>query len=414
MIKHFLITSWRNLLKNRSNSAINIFGLSVGIAVFLVIVMFVSYELSYDKFYSNAERIYRLEYVDNNPWMNSADGPVLFEELPEVAQCVRFKPWTDVLVKNENTGGDIIKTQVSSFALADSSLFDVFDFKFIQGSAKGALNNEFEIVLTKSVNQRLFGNEPSLGKLVNAGGRNYTVTGVIEDLRPNTHLNYDVFASFVSLAKIRSQKNVLKNYTTQQYSTYLLLPEIHDAKKIADKATAYVKKTYPEVFNAEGADVSDEVYYVRPLCKVYLTGEPIASDKSNEAKFVYTLLFIAILIITIACINYVNLTTALFSTKYIELGIKKVIGARAFTIFQQMLTESVLVTIISGAIAIILSLILLPYFNSIVGASLTLSYYLTVKNIVIFVAGNRAYCPRLCRKPIRPTRRRQGSTRVRR
>jgi putative ABC transport system permease protein len=370
MFKHYLLIGVRAIFKNKYTTFINIFGLSLGIAVSLVILIYVNHEFSFDKFYEHSKRIYRLERWHGGNYMNSADGKVLAENLPEIQKYVRFKNWDKLLLKNEAVppGESPRKVQVDFFALADPAVFDVFSYNFIEGNPKGALDLPFSIVITKSIAKRLFTDRSPIGRIIKVGSkREFKVTGVVDDFKKNTHMYFQTIASIKTLEKVWTRKNVLNNFHSGQFFTYLLLPKVHDKNLVEEKMNRFMKKNYPDYVGTR-----EKIYHLRPLDEVYLYGRPNFGARTNSAAFVYTLLFVAIIIIIVGGINYINLATAQATERFKEIGIKKVVGATRKNIISQLLAESVLMCMISLMVALVLTAILLPYFNSVLDRDLSL------------------------------------------
>jgi putative ABC transport system permease protein len=391
MIQLFFKRVWRRILKNGAFTAINFAGLSVGITIFLLLMLFVLPELNYDKHYDKKDRIYRLEYADGDQWMHSGDGHLMYNSIPEVEKYTRFTYFGETMLGyRSNSLADEINIEIEYLALADSFVCDIFGLKFIEGDPLNALNQPFSIVLTKSTAEKLFGNEYAYNKIINVGNgkRKYTVKGVIEDLQEPTHLNFQAIASFVTLEKLRPKnQNTLNNFESQQYATYVLLTRNHNKKGIVKKMDKLVLGNVSRYQTWKAP-----IFQLRELEDVYLNGDPVYGDKSNNGKFIYTLLFIAILILVVAIINYINLSLSSSLNTFTEVGINKIIGARSKTITFQVISESLLFNLVAFIFALILTYLLIPFFNNIFESSIELNIlfkpiYLLLSIIGIVIIG---------------------------
>jgi putative ABC transport system permease protein len=383
MIANYLKVSIRNLISQRGYTLINIFGLAVGIASALLILLYVADEVSYDSFHTNAKQIQRI----------CLDGKIQDTEFSGPITCVPIGPtsvsnYPDILNYTRLfsfTGEPVIRYQDKTFVekklmYADSTFFQIFDgFKLIQGDPMNVLKREKQMVMTSSAALRYFGSDNPIGKIVQFGQnrQNWEVVGIVEDLPKNSHIKFDILCSFVSLPMSRSTMWIGNNHYT-----YILLKEGLTGKEV-DKRFEEMVKTYagpqiqqfvgisPEQFESSG---NRYVYFTQPLLDIHLRSNmSFEIEKGGSITMVYVFMLIAIFILVIAAINFMNLSTARSARRAKEVGIRKVVGSTKGRLIGQFLTESVLLVTLSTIIAILIVVIAMPAFNSIAGKQLDLS-----------------------------------------
>ncbi|MDZ7635351.1 MAG: ABC transporter permease [Bacteroidales bacterium] len=374
MIKEQLTLTWRKTKRNKAFTLINIFGLSVGIAVFILIILWVQSEFSYDKFNKNIDKIYRIE-IGGSVYMVSAIGPAFKNEFTEIEKFVRFSGMGSTLLTYE-----MESILAENTILADSTLFDIFTYEFLYGNPGDALVTPFSIVLTETTAHTLFGDINPVGKAVKIDNRfETTVTGVIKDVS-RTHMPVDAIASFVTLGKVMPQSDYLYSFGTTQFPTYFLISEGVDIGQLTERMTKFTDELY---VNHGGTAEGNENELV-PLKDIYFHEEHFPSHLHGNLKFVYIFLLVSILTLVIACINFINLTIAKSSTVVREVGVKKVFGASQKQLFTQFLFESIILCFISSLFAVIVIRIILPEFNHLTGGHITLDYYLTASYVIIY------------------------------
>jgi putative ABC transport system permease protein len=370
MIKNYILISFRTLIKNFSYSLINIIGLGLGLATFLLLMTWIRHELSYDHFNEKADRIYRssLEYSSGGRVASLSVSPTALlpamMSLPETETGVRlYNPsaWTPYVIKKGET-----LLQEKRFYAADSAFFDVFSYKLIQGDPKRVLTAPYSVVLTESMAVKYFETENAVGKTLQVNGnQDYVVTGIMEDAPTNSLLQFDFISSFSSLRAAREQPI----WWSANYQTFVVLHPNASLQALRDKTNEIVKK-------AVNADLSSESDYVKynfvPLTDIYLRspfdGEP---EVVSDIKYIYIFSAVALLILIIACINYVNLATARAAERAKEVGIRKVVGAQRKQLFVQFIGESLIITSLSFFVAFLMSQLMLPLFNQLTGKSFT-------------------------------------------
>jgi len=390
MLKNYLKTAWRNLKRNKGYSFINIAGLAVGMAAFILIMLFVQYELSFDRHYENADRIFRIalkaEWLANpNAVALIPLAPALMEEYPEVISAARIWSWG---ARGERLFLHGKKYIQETLYYADPETFDVFSIPFVKGDPKTALNDPFSIVLSKRLSQKHFGNENPLGKVLtlkessdwdSRENNDYIITGIFENMPENSHFVMDLIVPYNNLIISNRFKSSWEGGNNA--ITYLLLDKRADPRDMEKKIFSILKKH--RFMSDKTADDSKEKYFLQPLTSIHLDNSIISHITSNyDVKYIYLYSLIAFLILIVACINYINLTTARSIKRGKEVGIRKVVGAKKTQLIKQFLSESFILIVISLAVSIILVWLILPYYNSITGRPLNFN---PVENIQLFL-----------------------------
>lgn len=370
MIKNYVKTAFRSLKKNKSFTAINVLGLSVGLATFLLIVFYVVDELNYDHYNTKAERIYRIN-LDVNLGGSLASyaavaspmAATLQSDLPEVEKAVRLRqaafslPGKFYFKKgNENI-------QENNLVFAGSKLFDVFTLPMVEGDPSTALSEPHSVVITKSTAMKYFNQIDVIGRsLLLNDTSNYKITGVIKDIVKQSHFNYDFFLSVSTLPESRDQ-----SWNGGGWNTYILLRSGTNYKKAeADISKIFLKHLPPM---PPGSYVKTNL---SPLLDIHLRSDRQQElGRNGTIQYVYIFSAIAIFILLIACINFMNLSTACSSNRAKEVGVRKVLGSSRKHLIAQFLIESILVTLVSTLIAILLVWILMPLFNQMSGKELS-------------------------------------------
>lgn len=366
MIKNYIIISIRNLRKHFSYSLINILGLGLGLATCLLLFTWIRHELSYDEFHKKSERIYRasLEYSFGGGVSRTAVSPTALlpalMSLPETETGVRvYNPSARnaYVVKN----GDKFFHE-SRFYAADSTFFDVFSFRLLKGNPKTALVQPNSVILTESMSVKYFGEADALGKTLQINGdQEYTVTGIIENAPSNSLMQFDFISSFSSLP---AAKEPLQ-WWSANYQTFVVLRPGSNVEAVGEKTNGIVRKA---VANAIASESDYVLYNFTPLTDVYLRSDFVGeAEVVSDIRYIYIFSGIAILILIIACINYINLATARAADRAKEVGIRKVVGALRKQLFIQFIGESVVITLAAFCLACFMAQVMLPLFNSLTG-----------------------------------------------
>ena len=382
MLKNCFKIAVRNILKNKLYSSINIAGLAVGIACCIAIMLFVHDELSYDRFNQFADRIYRPHlflrvngHETKTAFSPAAMGPTVYHDLPEVAAYARLVKSGPTAVRYEN------KTFIEErFFGADSSVFDVFTFPFVAGNPRTALTQPNTVVITESMAHKYFGGDNPIGKILNTGKQNnYVVTGVIKDIPMNSHLHPDFIASLTT-----SQDSRNPTWISNNYYTYLLLRKGVDPsefqKKLDDEVAKYASPQLKAVagFSLEQFMAAGNKYglVLQPLTSIHLNSHlDYEVEPNGDITYVYIFSAIAIAILLIACINFVNLATARSEKRSKEVGVRKTLGSTRSHLVGQFMSESILMSIVAVVLAVGIVELLLPFFNQIADKKMSLHLF---------------------------------------
>ncbi len=397
MFNNHIKIAWRTLLKHKGLFAINILGLSIGIAAALIIFLFVSDELSYDRFHEKSDNIVRvvLRGKMNGEIIKEAvtPGPVastLQKEFPEVLQATRLKSQgTPQITYKNQTFRD------NKFAYVDANFFEIFTVPLIKGDTKTALIEPNSIIITQELASKYFGNEDPIGKILDfkEWKQQFKVTGVMQQLPGNSHFHFDIFGSIESLSHAKEAL-----WVESGYHSYLLLDNRTDFKETESKLPGIVDKYMgPQIKKAMGMSYEEfkrdnEIgLFLQPLTDIHLHSdfsEVTNLEPGGDIKTIYIFGAIAIFILLIACINFMNLSTAAASKRAKEVGVKKVLGSSKKELIKQFLAESCIATIIAMIIAMVVVILTLPLFNTLSGKTLDISYILHTKTLFCFgVAG---------------------------
>jgi putative ABC transport system permease protein len=380
MLKNYLKIAIRNLRKQRGFTFINIFGLALGLACCLLITLYVVDELSYDRFHEKASRIYRInsdiKFGGNDMHMAvSPDpmGPTLLKDYPQVENFVRLHGRGTWLVKRTGQPNNLRENNI---IFADSTLFDVFTLPLVSGDPKRALVEPNTVVISESAAKRHFGNQNPIGKtLLFDNEATYRVTGVMRDLPTNSHFHTDFFLC------MRSDNYEWGRWISNNHQTYILLKEGVDPQAFSRNFETVIQKYLgPQALQFVGATI-DQLrksgnridYSLIPLTDIHLhSKQNIELAPNSDIQYVYTFSAVAIFILLIACINFMNLSTARSANRAKEVGVRKVLGSVQRQLIGQFMTESVLMAILSMILALVIVALALPFFNNISSKQLTI------------------------------------------
>ena len=381
MLKNYFKVAFRNLLGKKFYSIINVLGLAIGLTCCLLIFLYVQHELSYDKFHTQGDRIYRLVTNLITPTETLKAGTTtppmaatLQADFPEVEKIVRLYNTNFLLEKGD------LRFQEDNALMVDSAFFEVFDFKLLQGSPHTALVTPFSIVLTEDVAQKYFGSENPIGQRLRMDGKyDMTVTGVVQNVPENSHITFDVLVSLSTLLdKLQPErKGAWANFS---YISYLLLAEHADYKTLESKFPAFLEKYIGKLMDENKMHFT---LFLEPLQDVYLHSDRYAAKKGSLTN-IYIFSIIAGFILIIACINFMNLTTARATERAKEVGIRKVIGAVKRQLILQFLCESMLLSLGAFVLALLFSELLIPVFNQLSGKLIANSLFDSSANLFTF------------------------------
>lgn len=376
MFKNYIKVALRNLRRNKLYSVLNITGLAIGITCCILILLYVQDELSFDKFNEKADRIYRVatHFVLKDRVMDFASsahvqGPLFKEEYPEVVDYVRF---------NSYGSRRMIRYEDRSFAeekfiWVDNSVFDIFSFHMIRGNPKEALTKPNTVVITEEIAEKYFGDEDPVGKNLRIHSDElYMVTGVIENIPQNSHIRPDFLASFITL-DLQPSGNVAADLVGNiDYYTYLLLRKDADYKVLEKKFEGFMEKYLSSLMDTIGGSGR---YELQPLTSIYLHSN-LENELEPTGEMAYVWLFsgIGLFILLLACLNFMNLSTARSANRAKEVGLRKVVGAQRIQLVKQFIGESMILTLIAILLSLLLVFFTLPLFNGISGKSLSMGY----------------------------------------
>jgi putative ABC transport system permease protein len=417
MFKNYLMIAVRNLLRFKTYSFINIFGLAVGIICFLILTLFILDELSYDKFNKNADQTYRV-YIEqningiegNNSKTPGLLGPILMQQLPETASFTRIGYFGQYRFRYK----DNVFNEGNIYAV-DSTFFDVFTLSFLEGDPETALVHPNSIVLTKTVAKKYFGDENPVGKTLIVEksypadyldreenyvdeSKNFLVTGLIEDFPENSHFSCRLLTSI-------STYEVNEYWLDLWYSTYVVLKKGTDPTAYEDKLKRIVEdKVGPVAESILGISIKEfrdagnkYTYRLQPLTSIYLYSQKKygldlntewGDIKNSDITYVYIFSAVAIFILLIAVVNFMNLATARSDRRSKEVGIRKTLGSNKFRLIWQFIGEAILMSILAVIIALALLKIIMPSFNSLAGKELKLDMFgslYTIPMLIVFV-----------------------------
>ena len=407
MIKNNIKIAFRSLLRHKAFSFINILGLAVGISACFLIYLYVTFETSYDNFHSKADRIYRVISDVKTPtetikssYITSPVAPNLKKDFPEIEDAVRIAP-DGFLVKKGN-----VKFQESKSVLADSTLFNVFDFPLIAGNKKTALIEPMSVVISQTAAKKYFGNTNPMGQEVQLTGAaiNAKITGVMKDIPKNSQIEADMIVSVSSWKPIYGQPISDSEWTNHTNYTYILVKPNTNVKALEAKFPAFQEFHH----GAEAKKLQMQDYLsLEPLRDVYLKSKRDGFITGNINN-VYIFSAIAVFILLIACVNFINLTTARSAERAKEVGIRKVVGAVRFQLARQFISESIIICLIAFVLSIVLSVIALPLFNQLAGKEISNSIFNNPLHIVslfvlsIFIGLIAGFYPSLVLSSFKP------------
>ncbi|UCE41521.1 MAG: ABC transporter permease [Candidatus Aminicenantes bacterium] len=373
MFKNYMKIAFRSLKKHKGYSFINISGLAIGMAVCVLIFMWILNELSYDRFHEKADNICRLTLdieigsMLHTPVSLTAAGPALVEDFPEVIAAARVDRPRMIFVKYKD------KTfQEADVGFAENEVFDIFTFPFISGDPKTALQAPNTVVITESTAQKYFGDEDPIGKILRFNNEtDFSVTGVVKDIPHNSHFRFNMLRSFQTLMANGSVRDDM--WFDLRFFTYLLLDEFTDPSQLEQKFPGFIDNHLGDAMKATGGTVR---LFLQPLKKIHLYSD-FERDISANSDITYVYLFsaIAFFVLLIAGINFINLSTARSATRAQEVGMRKTLGAIRSRLIGQFLGESMIHSFLAMGLAIVFIILSLPFFNTVIGTELTLNFF---------------------------------------
>lgn len=391
MLKNYIKTAWRNLWKNKSFSVINILGLSIGLACFILISLFVINELSYDRYNQKADRIFRVnsDILFGGTSFSLGESPdpmgaALKNDFPQVEQYTRIFTNGSREIKKGN-----VFINEPDIANVDSTFFDVFSLPALYGDTHSALNEPNTVVVTERMAIKYFNSPNAVGETIERDNTPYKVTAVIKDMPDNSHFRFDFF---FSMDNVRYQWG---NYLSNNFYTYIVLKEGVNYKaferKFSEVINKYILPQAKQYMDIKSMDEFEKAgnklkYSLAPLTDIHLR-----SDRTDELEargniqYVYIFSVVAAFILLIACINFMNLSTARSSNRAKEVAVRKVLGSQKGKLVGQFLVESITVALLSTLLALLLVYLLLPYYNNMTGKSIVLADVLDNRLLLLLV-----------------------------
>ncbi len=383
MFKSYLKTALRNIKRSKGFSFINIAGLSVGMTCFILIMLFVSYEFSYDRYHENADNIYRvvLKRPGNvwlgTDWWNNTPGTLkapLMQDCPEIERIARINKKRGVFHFEEK---HYIENR---FFIVDPEFLEIFSFPFVAGDPKTALDEPMNLLLTEEMADKYFGGENPIGKILNLDGKyDYKITGILKNVPANSHFKFDFLAPFNTLYTINKEyEEWLETWQSNDYQTYIQIFNNIGRHDFENKFPVPHKKYSGKDWNVD--------IYLQPLKDIHLKGHMNGELEANsDIRYIYLFLVIALLILLIACLNYMNLSTARSAKRSREIGVRKVVGAVRASLIRQFIGESIVLSFIALSVSIIIVKLVLPGFSAFVERDLSFNFYSNLELILSLI-----------------------------
>ncbi len=394
MIRNYFKIAMRNLAKNRFISFINLFGLTVGLTCCLLILTYILHELSYDTYNKKAARIYRVtrDFKNGNGIVSlhlgavaPPFGPLLKNEFPDIEKVTR-------LLRSDNSplryGNKVFNEKEVYFA--DENLFDVFDVTVLKGNPKHGLTDPYSVMLTEEIAKKYFGDADPMDKSIRYNNQfDFKVTGIYKALPSNAHLHPSMMFSFNTLrdTAVYGEENLRTNWGNNSFLTYLLLPKNYPADKLQEQFPAFIDKYLRYPGAAPNFNYSKSTaLYLQKLTDIHLKSHlDYEAEENGDIKRVYVFSAIALFILLIACINYMNLSTARSALRAKEIGVRKAIGARKNELLAQFLSESIIISFAAGILALVFTLLALPWLNKVSGLQMSLNILLHPSIVITIV-----------------------------
>ena len=394
MLKNYIKIAFRNLVRYRAYTFINIFGLAIGIICCLLILVYVQDELSYDRYHEKADQIYRIINagtirgnqiempVVSGPW-----GPAMVEEFPEVLKAVRIKPPDSRWVIEHKDR----RFPEKGVYFVDPAFFEIFDVEMVAGDPETVLNAPYSMVITEEMAEKYFGEEDPVGKIiVGDTWMNFNITGIMKKHPASTHMNYDFLVNFetlnVAIDPVNKQLyygDITTNWQNFRVYTYLLLEKNADPEAVNVKMRTLLEERLGRLFRTAGVELNP---YLQKLTDIHLKSnlEGELGPNSDES-YIYIFSAVALFVLLIACINFMNLSTARSESRAKEVGIRKAVGADRFQLIKQFLSESLIFTLFASVLACIAVLLLLAPFNAIADKNISVSDLINSQTIILLI-----------------------------
>ncbi len=383
MLRNYLKIAFRNMKRQKGYTFINTSGLAVGLTCFLLLMIYVRYELSYENFHVNNRRIFRVAvHLPGWNYKGSMDfclttaqlAPTLEDTYAEVIAATRIKKDSGYLIYRD-------KKFREQGIYGDPQLFEVFTFPIVKGDPKTALAEPYSMVISQKLADKFFGDADPMGEVLRLDdGMDFRITGVAENVPPNSHIRFDYISSFVTLKAMGNRD--IEKWGTIDYCTYVLLEDAGRSKELEAKFPAIV-----EQYHSYNSEEAKPYYFLQPLTSIHLHSHlNFEISDNSDIKIIYLMISIACLILAIACINYMNLATARASQRNKEIGIRKTIGAKRPQLIVQFLGESMTYSLIAVLFSVGLVILLLPVFGAFARIPVTFADQFTLPDLLFLAA----------------------------
>ncbi|WP_339870235.1 ABC transporter permease [uncultured Algoriphagus sp.] len=383
MWKNYLLVAYRNLLKHKIFSAINLFGLALGMTASLIIIQYVRFEFSYDRFHEKSDRIYRVQHdrhIDGELQYQKAQsfiptGEAMMNEYPEVVDYTtmfRISNESDIVLTHLADDGEMLRFAEKEVYHVKGDFFEVFSFPIIEGNAEVKQLEPKTAMISQSTAKKYFGNESAIGKVISHNyAENYEVVGVFEDIPESAHMKFDFLFAWQEVTSSEDGGDA-ENWRWDGFYTYLLMTPDTDISALESKFPAFVEK----YIAGKGNDNVISTFTLQPLTSIHLNSNLLAeAEPNNEVKIVYALLTVAIFVMLIAWINFINLSISRSLERSKEVGVRKVIGSGRSQLIKQFLVESLAMNLLAFSISCIFLYLLAPYISSFIGGQSALSLF---------------------------------------
>jgi len=387
MFKNYLKIAFRNIRRQKGYSFINIASLAVGLSCCILILLYIRYELSYDKYHSDSRYIYRVvrEYQGEPNWYNSSEHPLaasLKEDFPEVIKATRVKKNDEVGVVEYNSK----RFNEEGIYFVDQDFLEIFTFPLVSGDIHTALKEPFSVILTQEMAEKYFGNEEPVSKTLRIkewyGERkyDYKIKGVLKNIPENSHFTFDFLVSYNTLYTLkRGGRDSVETWSYYEPKTYVKLESHANPINLEGKFPAFLRKY-------KGEDSSSEKLHLQPLVDIHLGGNlRYELETNSNMRYIYLFSAIAFFIMLIACLNYINLSIARSAKRAIEVGMRKVVGANKVQLVRQFLGESMVFSILALMISFLLVGLVLPAFGYLIERNLTLNLFQDLDMLLVFL-----------------------------
>ncbi|UCC41810.1 MAG: ABC transporter permease [Candidatus Aminicenantes bacterium] len=414
MLKNYLKIALRNFQRHKGYSLINIAGFAIGMTCCLLILIYVRHELSYDRYHKDVERIYRISVDIRTQTANRIFALVS----PTVAPALKTDyPQTEYAARILRISARLVKRGEKSFyedriMLADQELFDIFTIPFIQGNPQEALIRPYTLVISQRLAHKYFGSANPLGKALKINERAYEITGVVADSPVNTHMKYDLIVSLETLA----EWNEMTNWYSTMFFTYIKLKPNVNVEEFSQQISRIADKYVGETLKNWG---TSHHYFLQPISSIHLHSHlSYEVEPPGNPTYIYIFSFVGLFILLIACLNFMNLSTARAANRAKEVGLRKVVGAQRPQLIGQFLGESMLIAFTSLGVAIVIVRLTIPFLNNLTGLSLSFDELLNPIVLISLIGGgilvglSAGLYPAFVLSAFRPARTLKGTVRA--